>query len=75
LFFDILDIFYKYLSPLRYNTIIKVPCNLSFLKDEEKEKKFDEYYRKMESINVKIILSYSSDGLYAINSREKREIS
>ena len=84
IFFDILDIFYKYYLELQKNpndlikqikeTKIMIPNSLSFLKDEKKEIRFDEYYNKLKSVGIRLIISYSTDGIYAISSREKRDI-
>lgn len=83
LFFEIMDIFYKYFKNIsndyfddkhKYLKLV-IPCNLSFLKDKNKEIKFEKYNQKMKKINCEIILSYSTDGFYAQDSREKEKLS
>ena len=52
--------------------IISVPCNFSFCHDDKKIQKFKEVFHKMLEVNTYISLSYSTDGIYAIDHREKR---
>lgn len=54
--------------------IIIIPCNFSFCHDEEKIKKFEEVYNKFYQINIKIFLSYSSDGPYSYEVREGKAL-
>lgn len=53
---------------------IVVPCNFSFCHNEEKKEHFRKIYNKLASVNAFIYLSYSTDGLYAIDNREKNSI-
>lgn len=83
IWFDIIDLFYKYYSSDFYqNGFLKhhiaqilLPTNLSFVADDEKIHRFEEQKEKMDKINVKIHLSYSTDGFYAVDSREKKTLS
>lgn len=80
LFFDICEVFYKHLKPL-YETYTKVfeeesffiviPCNCSFVKDDKKVQKYDEWWHKFQDLHVQMFISYSGDGKYAIDSREQ----
>ena len=82
LWFDIMDIFYIYLSDSSFqNSLgtnrceIMIPTNLSFVESDEKIKKFEEYKDKFLKIKCLILLSYSTDGYYAQNFREKKVLS
>ena len=84
IFFDILDIFYKYLKPLseRYPRIfeaneglILMPTNFSFIDDDAKAQRVDEYITKFRTeLNWDIGLSISTDGKYAVDTREMRPV-
>lgn len=82
LWFDVMDLFIKYYSNsyyqdcyLKFNEIyFMMPNNLTFVKDDAKVARFEEYLEKLKAINLKFVISYSTDGLYAIDSREKRAI-
>lgn len=83
LFFDILDVFYKHLKPLseKYPKIFEAneglilsPTNFSFITDEEKCKKVDMYIQKFREFNWDIGLSISTDGKYAVDTREQRPL-
>lgn len=50
---------------------ITMPCNLSFCHSDEKIEHFRYVFEKMLSVNTIIFLSYSTDGLYGIDHREK----
>lgn len=56
--------------------LIIIPSNLSFVYyHPEKAKKVIEYYNYfLEKYDVRIMFSWSTDGLYAANSREKKEL-
>lgn len=83
LIFDIFETFYNQLKPI-YETyphlfnskefLILIPCNCSFIADDNKVNLYHEWHAKLKSIGIKVILSYSSDGLYATGSREKKEL-
>ena len=84
LYFDILDVFYEIIKPiyLTYHHLftdnkgitILTPSNCSFIHDDSKLKKFEEYFAKMQSIGVRLVISYSTDGKYAVDSREKYDV-
>ena len=52
--------------------VISIPCNFSFCHSPEKIKRFKEVFYRMLEVNTYISLSYSTDGIYAIDHREKR---
>ena len=84
LYFDMLDIFYEYLSkehelyPNLYNANspykmkIAAPVNMSFTLIPGCIDKFERYYNKFQAIGVELWLSASIDGAYAVDTREKR---
>lgn len=86
--FDIMDIFYNYYIELFDNnhSLLKFlkenneyiyignPNNCSFCQDKEKIKKVQKYIDKFKELNILIFFSYSHDGPFNINIREKREI-
>lgn len=85
LYYDVLDVFYDIIKPL-YQTYhhlftngngisILTPSNCSFIADDAKVAKFDEYFNRMESIGCHLILSYSTDGKYATDIREHHDVS
>ncbi len=90
IFFDIIELFKKHLIPIFNNyqdlfvgstnfyndIVIIVPSNLSFVYYQpEKAKKtielIDDLYK---TYNIKIAFSWSTDGPYAIDSREKKNL-
>lgn len=83
LFFDVCEVIYQYYSKL-YNEIrndfekevysIVIPCNCSFVQDDDKVKKFDEYKTKFNDICIDLALSWSSDGYYATETREGKPL-
>jgi hypothetical protein len=84
LFFDLIEIVYDYYYKLyqinqkifyeKHNVII-IPCNFSFCQDKEKIEKFKEIFKKFKKINIRLFLSYSSDGIFSTNIREKHSLS
>ena len=86
LYFDILDVFYEFLEkehikwPKLYDInskhpmVIGAPVNMSFILNDKAVKRFDEYYWKFRDIGVEIWLSASTDGPYAVNTREQRPL-
>jgi radical SAM protein with 4Fe4S-binding SPASM domain len=83
--FDIFDVFYKYVSDIydKYRRIasisdnrglISMPCNFSFIDDDEKVARLEEYIKKFEEKNWDLGLSISTDGLSAVDTREQREL-
>lgn len=85
LIYKILDIFYKYLS-IEYqkhtswyqddHIVISMPCNFYYLatRSEDVQKTID-YQYKLSEIGVAFCLSCSTDGKYATDIREKKELS
>ena len=83
LYFDVLDVFYEFLEPLykEYPMIFKAnegliltPTNFSFIEDQAKVDRFDEYVAKFRALNWDVGLSISTDGKYAIDTRENRPL-
>lgn len=83
LYFDVLDVFYKHLEPLylKYPNIfdtneglILTPTNFSFIEDEAKAARVNEYIDKFQRINWDIGFSVSTDGKYAVDTREQRPL-
>lgn len=89
LFFDIIPFIYEYYdylyknyyeeffqqySSLKNNPAIVIPCNMSFCEDDEKIQKIQYFYQKFEQIDVKLYFSYSTDGIYSIDSREQKTL-
>lgn len=81
IFFDILDIFDKYYKQyfqlykslfLKEQIIILLPVNTSFSKNKDTVLKLKQYidYFKTE-YNIRIVLSFSTDGKYAVDTREQ----
>ncbi len=77
-----MDIFYEEFKPLyetyphlfRHGVDLLIPCNCSFIEDDEKVKRFEQTVKKLNTIECRIALSYSSDGLYATGSREHKTL-
>ena len=83
-FFSVMDVFYNYYLNIykinphlfeNHKAKITIPCNFSFCEKKEKIAQFKQVFDKFMDINVYIFLSYSSDGLYAVDVREKRNLS
>lgn len=87
LWFDIMDIFYKYFQqvlniPAVINSLqqekispsISIPCNFSFCHDPKKMEKTQLYIDKFSKLGVRIHFSYSHDGYYSCDIREKQEL-
>lgn len=83
LFFDILDVFYKHLSVLypKYKPVFEnvpgviiTPTNFSFIEDDEKANRVNEYIAKFAEFNWDVGFSISTDGKYAIDTRENRPL-
>lgn len=85
LYFDIADIFYDYFLDLynknnvlfKNNRVVEIitPCNFSFCHDKEKIIRLKEYIAKFKKINVILGFSWSHDGKYSADIREKEELS
>lgn len=82
-YFDIVDTFYKYLEPLhkKYYALFQkipvkiiTPSNFSFIQDDAKLQKLEEYITKFEDINCELGFSISTDGPYATDLREHQEV-
>ena len=81
LIFDIFDLFYPYFKKwyeFAYDHKdmgkIIIPTNGSFIVDEIKVNKTKEYLEKMKSINTEIHFSFSTDGPYATQYREHKNL-
>lgn len=83
LFFDVIKILKKYLIPIHqkhedlreYMTTLCIPSNLSFVVEKpEYVPLVLEIKEELREYNIRLIFSWSSDGLYAVNSREKKEL-
>lgn len=83
IFFDILDIYYKHFenlyriyAPVFQNNkgLILMPSNFAWIEDEEKAARMEEYIAKFEKLNWEIGLSISTDGKYAVDTRENRPL-
>lgn len=83
LFFDLMDIFYEYLLELneKYPKLLKqrpililTPCNFSFVDDEEKVERLHEYMYRFLASNADIGFSVSTDGKYAVDTREGKTV-
>lgn len=84
LFFDLISILEKYYIFLdnefhnllwEQKFVIMIPCNMSFCKDDEKIIKVknicNDFFKKY---HIKILFSYSTDGIYALDSREQENL-
>ena len=81
--FDIFEVFYKYLYKQfikyrqvqrphsKFPIVLDIPTNPTFLHDDEKTARFEEWIDKFEDIGVRLYLSISTDGKYAIDTRER----
>lgn len=84
IFFDIMDLFKKYLTPIKerfpeiFNqlTVICIPSNLTFVieKPHLKEKIYQLLNEFRENFNIKISFSWSTDGMYATDIRERKKL-
>lgn len=84
--FDIFDIFYKYVDEIynKYRRIVSnpdneglilMPTNFSFIDDDEKAHKVEQYIKKFRERNWELGFSVSTDGPSAVDTREQRELS
>ena len=86
IYFDILDLIEKYIKEIKkvhadyfkefQNMVIGCPSNLSWVYNSpEKVKKYRKYYHYfIDNYNIFLNLSWSTDGLYATDSREQKEL-
>lgn len=56
------------------NPAIIIPCNMSFCENDQKIEQVRQICQDFEKIGVKIFFSYSTDGKFAIDSREQKSI-
>lgn len=84
LFFDSMEIYYKYMSQayekvpeyFHENTIgICIPSNLRFVENDEIVNKIYEVIEKFKQIHIRVHFSWSHDGKYSQNIREKIPLS
>ena len=82
--FDIMDSFYNYykimqdkkITPIVNQPEIIMPCNMSFCRDDRKIQKVEEYVNKFNNdLKVKFAFSYSTDGKYSTDIRERYDVS
>ena len=82
--FDIMDSFYNYykimqdkkITPIVNQPEIIMPCNMSFCRDDRKIQKVEEYVNKFSNdLKVKFAFSYSTDGKYSTDIRERYDVS
>ena len=82
LFFDIMPILEQYYVFLKDNQIvlsedakIMIPCNMSFCADDNKiDKVRNICNRFLKEYNIRVLFSYSTDGIYSADVREKKEL-
>ncbi|MCR4661200.1 MAG: hypothetical protein K5765_04260 [Clostridia bacterium] len=84
IFFDMCDLFIKYLTPKqqlypnifdKFPGLILTPTNFSFIRDPEKKQKLEEYIEYFQkNFNWEIGFSVSTDGKYAIDTREQIDL-
>ena len=85
LFFDLIDIFEKYVIDVKKNypyifeehqTSIVIPCNLSFVAEKpETAERFKAVHKHfLDAYDIKIAFSWSTDGFYGAYEREKKEL-
>lgn len=82
LFFSIIPIIEQYYIFLQNNNIqlpnnpkIMIPCNMSFCADNSKIDKVRNICQEfLEKYNVRILFSYSTDGIYSTHIREKKDL-
>ena len=84
--FDIFDVFYKYLTEehemyrqiytqnTTFPVVLDLPTNPTFILDDEKVKRFEEYIDKFYHIGVRVFCSISTDGKYAMSTRERAQL-
>lgn len=68
---EVFDILYDGLKEFVYTKSIVIPSNFSFLTDEEKTKKIEEYIDKFKELGVRLALSASVDGKFLDNKQRK----
>lgn len=86
-FFEIIDLFYNYYLEVEKKcpdfiyyapslAKINIPCNFSFANDKNKILKIQEIIDKFQNnLKVRIQFSWSTDGFFLTDTREKKELS
>lgn len=85
LVFDILDVFYNHISKLyqihrrimsipENEGLILIPTNFSFIDDDKKTQRTEEYIQKFKKLNWELGFSISTDGPSCVETREQREL-
>lgn len=64
----------NYFSQKRIRPAVIIPCNFSFCKDIEKINHFKSYFYKFKELGITLYLSYSSDGIFSTQYREKEPL-
>lgn len=54
--------------------IIIIPCNMRFVEDDEVAEKVKEWVAKFLTVNIKLVFSWSHDGKYSSDVREKCDL-
>ena len=84
--FDVLDVFYNHIVKLyqihrrimslpENEGLILIPTNFSFIEDDEKTARVEEYIQKFREVNWELGFSISTDGPSCVDAREQRELS
>lgn len=85
LFFGTMEILYPYFeymydkAPELFSIgvderVIIIPCNMRFVSNDEIAQQVKEWIKKFATLNVKIVFSWSHDGKYSSDIREKIEL-
>jgi radical SAM protein with 4Fe4S-binding SPASM domain len=85
LFFDTISTIYPYFEYMydkapelfkkgQDERIIIIPCNMRFITDDETTKQVREWVDKFAKLNMKLVFSWSHDGKYSCDIREKTEM-
>lgn len=69
------DFIHKHnLTPGSENPAVIIPCNMSFCEDDEKIQKVRVIHNTLKDLGIKLFFSYSTDGRYSTDIREKKYI-
>ena len=90
-YFEIIELFYNFYEKIINNNpdylqiikekagdeypLIVVPCNFSFCRDKSKIARLEQDLEKMKTLGITICFSYSGDGKYLTDTRERTDIS
>lgn len=85
LFFDVMEVLYPYFEHMydkapelfefgEDERIIIIPCNMRFVMNEEAEAQAKAWVEKFAQINMKLVFSWSHDGKYSTDIREKTDL-